>query len=129
MIQPSKLAMKKTIDETKLILETYYPSDSKIDVRSAAKEKNILVLNKLTVGEEKELFINTQDSIEQVKRILLLRESQLGMVLFIEDYQKTHVKEDFLKLYEGNYCEIKEFVIPVNKVFEPINFFLLSKML
>ena len=42
----------------------------------------------------------------------MLRESQLGMVLFIEDHCKVLSREEFIKLYEEIYSELKEFSIP-----------------
>ena len=53
MIQPSKIAISVTQEETKQFLSVYYPPDPKSGPRQAAKDKNILILNKLSTGEEK----------------------------------------------------------------------------
>ena len=53
MIQPSKLLFAEITQLINLFLEEYYPEDSKIEMRKAAKEKNILVMNRLSVNQEK----------------------------------------------------------------------------
>jgi hypothetical protein len=91
MIQPSKIAISSILAETKSFLEEYYP-DEQSELRKAAKEKNILIMNRLSISQEKELFLKVIDNIERFKRSLLLRQTQLGMILFIEDNIKKLTK-------------------------------------
>lgn len=51
------------------------------------------------------------------------------MVLYIEDNRKKHSKKVFEKMYEENFRDIMEYVVSVDKIFEPINYVILEKML
>lgn len=51
------------------------------------------------------------------------------MVLYIEDNREKHPKEVFEKMYEENFRDIMEYVVSVDKIFEPINYVILEKML
>ncbi len=106
-------------------MSVYYPPDPKSGPRQAAKDKNILILNKLSTGEEKQLFESVLQSIDHLKRCLLLRESQLGMVLFIEDNCKQYPRDKFMEKYSENFSDILDFVIPPLLCFQPINYFVL----
>jgi len=54
-------------------------------------------MNKLSLNEEKQLFMRVQENIDLLKKCLLLRESQLGMVLYIEDHCHKLTKEVFIE--------------------------------
>jgi hypothetical protein len=97
MIQPSKLTISHILETNLDSLEQYFPDDPKDELRQAAKEKNILVMNRLSLSEEKQLFVRVQENVDLLKKCLLLRESQLGMVLYIEDNRSKLSKETFIQ--------------------------------
>ena len=50
MIQPSKLTISHILETNLDSLEQYFPDDPKDELRQAAKEKNILVMNRLSLS-------------------------------------------------------------------------------
>jgi hypothetical protein len=51
------------------------------------------------------------------------------MVLFIEDNLKKLPKQAFCTAYEQNFKDIIDYVIPIHKCSQPINYFILDKLL
>ena len=118
--------MSNIFDLVSTLLQSYFQEEKN---SSTFRDKNILTLNKLKIGDEKSLLTGIITNLEIVRKCLLLRESQLGNVLFVEDNLKKYSPVQFLKIYSENYKEIKDFVIPVEKCQQKINYFIITQIL
>jgi hypothetical protein len=102
-IQPSKLTIAAISDITRSILLQFYPEDHKFALRNEAKGKKILIINKLSTEEEFELISVIEREICKFKRYILLREAQLGSVLFLEDNRKKYSAAELQQVYVDSY--------------------------
>lgn len=75
------------------MLKRHFPEDSKFRLRDEAKGKKILVISKLTTEEEWELVHQIEKEGERLERYILLRQSQLASVLFLEDNRSQYPPE------------------------------------
>jgi hypothetical protein len=55
----------------------------------------------------------------------MLREAQLGMLIFITE---VHHDEHFFNNYEDIYQSLKKYVIPIDRLKDPINVFVLEEV-
>ena len=79
--------MSNIFDLVSTLLQSYFQEEKN---SSTFRDKNILTLNKLKIGDEKSLLTGIITNLEIVRKCLLLRESQLGNVLFVEDNLKKY---------------------------------------